>query len=334
MKRRALGCAALALPLAVALGTLAPAATAQLPRALDAVVGVAARVPADARTVAVLGRHRFGSGAVIDGAGLVLTVGYLILEADEVRVILADDSTVEADVVAYDNRTGFGLVRTREPLDVTPLRLAERLPEAPGTPMLVATYGGEEALAPGMLVERREFAGYWEYLLDDALFVSPAHARFAGASLVDTDGRLVGIGSLVSRDVADVGSGVPGMMFIPATLLPGVLPDLLLEGRSDSPPQPWLGLYLSDPGGLVTVARVATDSPAADAGLMPGDVIAGVDGEPVKGLAEFYRRVWSLGAAGVSVPLDLLRADGMEAVTIESADRYEWLRLRPTDNPG
>ena len=305
--------------------TVAAIAAAQ-PPALSAVVGVAARTPPDARTVEFLGRHRFGTGVVIDGAGLVVTAGYLLIEASEVKLVLDESTTVAADIVAYDLRSGLGLVRAREPLDLPALALGDDTRLAPGAPLLMASYGGEAAVRPGLLTARRAFASYWEFLLEDALMVSPPHPRFAGAALIDTDGRLVGVGSLLVRDARGDGEQIPAALFVPVSLLREVLPALLADGRSDDPPRPWLGLYLSDQQGLIRVVQVADEGPALAAGIEVGDIIVGIDETPVDTLADFYRRLWASGEAGVQVSLDVLRGSSLETLRVTSADQYAWFR--------
>ena len=313
------------LPLTLLITSTAHAAENVSP--LASVVGVAARVAPDARTAEILGRHRFGAGVVIDGSGLVVTAGYLLLEASDARLVMEGERVVPADVVAYDHRSGFGLLRAREALGVKPMPLGDDRDTAAGTPVLIASYGGEAGLQPGLVVSRHEFAGFWEYLLEDALFVSPPHPRFAGAALIDPSGRLVGIGSLMVRDARGDGSGMAGSVFLPVSLLREVLPALLADGRSDSPPTPWLGVYLDDDAGVLTVTRLAEEGPAAIAGMAAGDVVVAIDGKPVHGLAEFYRRLWGLGPAGVEITLEVLRDAQRRSVSITSTDRYRWLRF-------
>lgn len=308
------------------LALAAPPGLAQI-AALEAVVGVAARVPPDARTARFLGRHRFGTGVVIDGDGLVVTVGYLLLEATEAKLVLSEERIVAADVLAYDQRSGLGLLRAREPLAITPLPLGDDRPLSAGAPLLVASYGGESALRPGVLVKRREFAGYWEFLLEDALVVSPPHRRFAGAALIDTSGQLVGIGALLVSGNQSEEEPLPAAIFSPVSLLREVLPDLLAHGRSDRPPRPWLGLYLSEREGIVRVMQVADEGPALAAGLEVGDVIVAIDGVSVHSLAALYRRLWASGRAGVRVSLDALRGATPLTLEVTTGDRYAWLRV-------
>lgn len=297
---------------------------------LDAVVGVRAIIPADARTAPFLGTSREGSGVVIGEDGLVLTIGYLILEAIEAEIMLPGDRAVPADVVAYDYNSGFGLLRAAGRLGVSPIEFGKSGGLQVDDEVLVAGFGGPEPVIGAHVVLRREFAGYWEYLLPDAIFTAPPHLGFGGAALIGRDGRLLGVGSLIVADAAGPDEQVPGNMFVPIDALPPILDDLLASGRSGAPPHPWLGVYSEDVRGRVFVTRVASYGPAAKAGLDANDIIVEVAGQPVTGMADFYRKVWALGPAGVEVPLTVLKPDGVTNITVISADRYNYLKLKPS----
>jgi S1-C subfamily serine protease len=298
---------------------------------LAAIVGVNADVPATARTADTLGTTRAGSGVVIDANGLVLTIGYLILESGITDVVDADGKTIPADIVAYDYESGFGLLRTLQPLDVKPLELGESAPLAPSQQVLVVSRAaGVVEATPALVAGRREFAGYWEYLLADAIFTAPPHRSFGGAALIDRQGRLVGIGSLLVADAAGSGTATPGNMFVPIDTLKPIMAELLAEGRRKQPAHPWLGLYAEATPSGIGIGSVARDGPAERAGLKQGDLITAVAGQPVSDLGDFYRRLWALGPPGTDVPLSVQRSGGAVDVTVRSADRYEWLRLNPT----
>lgn len=311
------------------LGPLAPAAAQAGPREIAAaVLGVRSEVPAEARTADTLGRRRSGTGVVIDASGLVLTIGYLVLEAAAVDLYGADGRRVPAEIVGYDHDSGFGLVRATEPLGVEPVPLG-RSGEVPvGEPLLVLSRDGELSGREAKLASRREFAGYWEYLLPDALFTTPPHAAWAGAALIDRQGRLVGIGSLMVGDAVAEEVESPGNMFVPVDALKPILADLMTLGRRDGPARPWVGVYAQDGGGSVVVRGVADGGPAGNAGLRPGDVLLAVGGGRVGTLAELYRGIWGLGAAGVAVPLRVMRANRVFELSVPSVDRTRWLRLK------
>ncbi|HET6522775.1 MAG TPA: S1C family serine protease [Geminicoccaceae bacterium] len=335
LRRRAPRAAALLgtlLPLLCGPGAVAAETAAPADR-LAAVVHVRAEIPRDARTADTLGTEREGSGVVIDTNGLVLTIGYVILEAMAVDVVGSDGTRVPASVVAYDHESGFGLLRATADLGVEPMPLGDSGAIEPIRPALVVSNTGELSVQAVYVVDRREFAGYWEYLLDGALFTAPPHRDFAGAALVGPDGRLLGVGSLFVGDALG-GSRrrqLVGNMFVPVDALKPILADLLADGRRGDPPRPWLGLTLREiQGGRVHVTRVVPDGPAARAGMEAGDTIVGVGGDEVRGLADFYRKVWSRGEAGASVPLNLLRGVTTAETVVESGDRYRWLRLRPS----
>jgi len=297
---------------------------------LASVVQVSAVIPADARTAATLGIEREGSGVVIDDSGLILTIGYLILEALEVSIGGVGPEPVAADIVAYDHESGFGLLRAQRPLDITPLGLGDSAALRPRQPLLVASRIGDLEAGGVYVVDRRVFAGYWEYLLEDAIFTTPPRADFGGAALIDQDGRLIGIGSLIVNDAGQEGRPIPGNMFVPINELKPILGDLLANGRRSDPPRPWLGVTLEEHRGRVFVTRVTPEGPAAAAGLEADDLILGVAGIPVQSLADLYRKLWSLGDAGVEVPLNLLQGMSPRTANVRSADRYRYLKLDPT----
>ncbi len=294
---------------------------------LAAVVGVRARVPEHARTAQALGTRRTGSGIVIDANGLIVTIGYLILEASRVEVVVTQDKILQAEILAYDHETGLGLLRASGPINVTPMRLGESARLAPGDQLLVSGFGGRVAARAAVLVSRRDFAGYWEYLLENAIFTAPPYPLYGGAALVNSQGELVGIGSLMVADAYRGARPLPGNLFVPVDRLKGVLGDLLTSGRSSATSRPWLGLYLGEVDGLLMVRALAVDGPAAGAGMRPGDIILGVAGQPVASMADFYRKLWAAGEPGDEVPLTVLKGAQMHEVRVTAGDRYEWLRL-------
>ena len=298
---------------------------------LDAVVKVRAQVPSEARTARTLGPLREGSGVLIDSSGLVLTIGYLILEASQVQVTDSAGRTVPAKVLGYDHASGFGLLRALSAVGgARPLSLGLSESLDRGAEVLILSHAENGPSGQGAyVVSRREFAGYWEYLLDKAIFTAPHHANFGGAALIDRSGRLLGIGSLQVPE-AIPGQPVPGNMFVPIDLLKPILSDLTVKGFSSTRRRPWLGAQMEAVGGHVMVRRVSKGGPAARSGLEAGQLIAGVGGAPVQGLADLYRKVWALGAPGVSVPLNVLKGVRVEEVSVVSGDRYDYLRLNPS----
>ena len=309
------------------IASLSPRASAEqadFERALQAVVRLRAEAPADARSARTLGTEREGSGVVIDSDGLIVTIGYLVLEAMAVNVVDASGRVFAADVVAYDYETGFGLVRAIG-LEVEPLRLGDSAAAAERAPVLIAAHGGRGQALAGMVASRREFAGYWEYLLDEAIFTAPAHPNWGGAALIGADGRLLGVGSLMVRDAGPGGASLAGNMFVPINLLKPILGDLLVGARS-GPPRPWLGMYTAEALGRVYVAAVTPEGPAARAGLREGDLLVAVGERSVGGQADLYRKLWSAGPAGVEVPLRVLRDGAPVELKVRSIDRAEFMR--------
>jgi len=297
--------------------------------ALRAVVGLHAEVPDDARTAAYLGTERDGHGVLIDDDGLVLTIGYLIAEAERVTLTRADGSPVRARTVAYDYDTGFGLVRAEGPLDARALPLGRSAMAKEKQAVLVAGAGGRGNAIGAVVVSRREFAGYWEYLLDEAIFTAPPYANWGGAALIDSAGHLLGIGSLFVPDAQPGDKPVPGNMFVPIDLLPPILPELLRRGRGAGDLRPWLGMFTAEEQGQLTVAQVSPESPAARAGIKAGDMLVKVAGIVPRSMAGLYRHVWGLGPAGIEVPVTVLREDRALAFVIRTVDRYSFLKLLP-----
>jgi S1-C subfamily serine protease len=295
-----------------------------------AVVRIKAFINPDGRTVENLGAERLGSGIVIGSDGLVLTIGYLILEAHSAEIATGDDHTVPADVVGYDQETGFGLLRATQPLKVRPMSLGKSSALKEKDPVLVASFGGTDMLAPVRVAALREFAGSWEYLLEGAIFTSPPHPVWSGAALISREGKLVGVGSLIVADVSGKGGGEPGNMFVPIDKLPPILADLIADGRSSSPPKPWLGVSTEEVGGKLLVSRVTAGGPAEKAGVQKGDIVKGVGGQTARGLGDFYRKVWALGSAGITVPLDVVRDDKARRLDVPSMNRLDHLKLKST----
>jgi S1-C subfamily serine protease len=300
-----------------------------LDRALSAVVNLRANVPADAFTAETLGTERAGQGVVIRDDGLVLTIGYLIAEASEVWLDGADGRPVPAHPLAYDYETGFGLVQALQPLAVPALTLGDARRARPGVEVVIAGAGGRSRSLLGQIVARQEFAGYWEYLLDDAIFTAPAHPHWGGTALVGPSGDLLGIGSLQLQHQASGGRVVPLNMFVPVDHLKPILDDLLTLGRARRPARPWLGLFAAEDEGSVVVIGLAGPGPAGKAELRQGDVIRAIGAQSVDTLLGFYRTLWSLGEAGVEVPLTLEREGDVFDLVVRSDDRSRFLKVRP-----
>jgi serine protease Do len=298
-----------------------------LGRAHAAVVGVQATAVEDARSAATLGRERRGSGVVIDAEGLVLTIGYLILEADQVRLQLDGERTVPARVVAYDVATGFGLVQSLAPLKLEPVPLGRAAALAPNEPLLIASGGEDGEISMALLVSRRAFSGYWEYHIDGALFTSPPRGDHSGAALVNGRGELVGIGSLLVNEALGPGqSPLPGNMFVPIDLLGPILGELRSAGRSRSSDRAWIGLNCVERNGEVRVVRVNDDSPAEIGGVRVGDRILRIDGVEVRSLETLYKTLWGGGAPEREVRLDVRRDEAPQTLRLQSVDRMKTLR--------
>jgi S1-C subfamily serine protease len=299
---------------------------------LDAVLGAVrplrASVPADAFTAATLGTEREGNAVLIDREGLLLTIGYLIVEATHVMIGDEGGHGVAAHVVGYDHETGFGLVRTERPIASRPIALADNASSlAAGASVVIAAHGGANQAMMGSIAARRVFAGSWEYMLESAIFTTPLHPHWSGAALIGKDdGKLYGTGSLFVQEAGAAGSAVPGNMFVPIDLLKPIFEDLRTLGRPSKQPRPWLGMHTTEALGHLLIAGVHDDGPADRAGVKPGDIVLRVDGAAVRSLADMYRRVWSCGTAGVDIRFDLVRGSDTVAVVVHSSDRHRFLR--------
>jgi S1-C subfamily serine protease len=296
-----------------------------LKSALDSVVALHAEVPDDAFTAPILGTDRTGSGVVIRADGLVLTIGYLITEAASVWLTASNGSVVAGHPLAYDFATGFGLVLPLGQLGLPALARGTAATVEEDDDVYVIGHGGRAHALKATVFAKREFVGYWEYLLDTALFTTPPHPEWSGAALLDEDGRLVGVGSLllqqrVGDDVVD------GNMFVPVELLEPILDDLVRTGRSAQPPRPWLGMYTAERDGRLMVDGLAAGGPAERAGVHAGDQVVAVGGERVATLADFFRQTWGAGPAGTAIALTLARGGAPVYIRVPSGDRNDFLR--------
>ncbi len=314
-----------AVALAAAPGEL-EAQSKALERATNAVVGVQTLAVPDARSNSTLGRVRQGSGVVIAPDGLVLTIGYLILEADQVQLVLDNGRNLPARVVGYDLATGFGLLQPLAPLNIAPAPLGASRGVAPEDSLLVVSGEPSAQLSAARMVSRRVFAGYWEYRIDDALFTSPPRTDHSGAALFNPRGELVGIGSLVVNNaLGSDGPMLPGNMFVPIDLLQPILGELRSKGASAASQRAWLGINGVEQGGRVRVARVSEDSPAQAAGMRAGDRIITIDNAPVATLDALWTKLWS-GAAERDVSIEIERGEARQTLTARTVDRNRQLK--------
>jgi S1-C subfamily serine protease len=296
---------------------------------LSAVVQVKAKILPNARSLATLGPQRQGSGVLVRD-GYVLTIGYLVIEAEAIEVIALDGKAVPATLAAYDHASGFGLLKLIGPFSAKPLPLGDSAALEEREPTMVASHGGREGVNLVYVVSRRPFSGSWEYQLDSAIYTYPPVQNWSGAALIGAKGELLGIGSLIVPDAGGPGTQTPGNMFVPIDLLKPIFDDLVAKGRAAGPLRPWLGLNAEEMRGRVFVQRVSAEGPAERAGLRSGDIVVGVGSEEVGSLSDFYRKVWARGAAGVDVPLRVLQGMQMKEVTVRSIDRIEYFRQKPS----
>jgi S1-C subfamily serine protease len=293
---------------------------------LDAVVAVKAAIRADAHTRETLGRHREGSGIVIDDAGLIVTIGFLVLEAESVDVVTRSGQLLPAEVLAYHSESGLGLLRAEERMDSRAATIGAAKKLAPGDQLLVAAFGGADAVKPIFVTDRRTFTGPWEYLLEDAIFTAPMHPNVQGAGLFDRNGLLVGVGYLTLAQEMPRGKILPGNMFVPVDVLMPVLADLISTGQPSGPSRPWLGMYLEEERGRLFVDRTADDGPADQAGITTGDILLTLDGRDVGSRENFFRTLWKDREAGDHIELKVLRGSEIRSVSVKSIARGNWYK--------
>ena len=303
--------------------------TFDLDRVLSSVVSLRANVPDDAFTAPILGTEREGQGVVISADGLVLTIGYLVTEATTVSLVDWTGAAKAAEVVGYDQATGYGLVRLLEPVDARPIPLGRASDAPTGAQLTVIAGGGLEYAMAVRLLSKREFAGYWEYLLDEALFTAPPHPHWSGSALLSPEGKLIGLGSLYVQDALPAENTPAGNMFVPLDMLPEIVAEMADTGRTAREPRPWLGMFVTEADGALVVAGMVETGPAARSNLKLGDIIMGVAGEDVSDLGEFYRAVWARGPAGASIRLNVLRNDRLRDIAVRTADRQSYLKRMP-----
>ena len=290
-----------------------------LTAALDSIVSVRTRIPEDAFTAQILGTERSGHGVRIDATGLILTIGYIIAEAADVWLIGPNGRAVAGYVVGYDYETGFGLVQPLEKPGFPNLELGDSDLINVGDDVIVAGCGGIAESMNAQIAAKREFAGYWEYVLDEAIFTTPPHPNWGGAALITSDGKLGGIGSLYVENVSS--ESEVGNMIVPINILKPILKEMLAYGTTLKPARPWLGFFVTETTENLIVAGVLDGGPAEQADVRAGDVVFGVDGERTRNLAAFFRQIWAYGEAGSEIPLVIYRDGAAMDIDVPSVDR-------------
>ena len=296
-----------------------------LDRVFDSLVLLRAEIPDDAFTAGNLGTERIGNGIVIGEDGLILTIGYLVTEASAIWLTTNRGEVLPGYALASDHASGFGLVQPLGRLTAPALPRGVTAEAQVGDQVLVAGHGGRSHSIKTQIIARHEFAGAWEYLLEDAIFTTPAHPQWGGSALIGEDGKLLGVGSLlVQETVAE--KEVQSNMFVPIDLLEPILGDMTRMGRPSGPVRPWLGLYAAEVSGRLVVAGVASGGPANKAALKTGDVLLEVAGEEISGLADLFRKVWKQGSAGTKIPITIARSGVPSQVSVRSGDRHDFLK--------
>jgi S1-C subfamily serine protease len=296
-----------------------------LESALTAVVGVRATIPSEAFTASILGTERGGNGVIIREDGLILTIGYLITEADAVWLTMADGKPVPGHVMAYDQESGFGLIQALERREFPVLPMGDSSLIQVGERVVIGGAGGAKRSVAARVVAKQEFAGNWEYVVDEAIFTAPAHPNWGGTALIGPTGELLGVGSLQLEQARERGPSEHINMVVPIDMLKPIVDDLLQSGRRKGPVRPWLGVYATEIEDKIVLVGITEKGPAQKAGLQTGDIVINVAGTPVDDLATFFRKVWSLGAAGTEIPLTIYREGNTFEERVMSSDRNRLL---------
>jgi len=299
-----------------------------LGKVLTAIVSIRCEVSENAFTATSLGTERSGHGVLIRQSGLVLTIGYLTIEAHKLWLIDSVGQAVPGHVLAYDQETGFGLIQALGKLNATAIPIGRSSGLEIGDDVVMAGYGGIKNAISARVAAKQEFAGYWEYLLNEAIFITPPHPTWGGAALISGQGELVGIGSLLIQHTAGEQMPFDGNMIVPIDLLEPILDDLLSYGRVNKPARPWIGTMMAESSDRLFVAGVIPDGPGAMSGLESGDVLTALNGHPTEDLPSFFRQLWGLGDAGIVVTLSITRGQQVFDVQIKTADRNDFL-LQP-----
>jgi S1-C subfamily serine protease len=304
---------------------------------LRAVVGIRSKIPKEAISAQTLGTARDGSGVVIDSTGLILTVGYLVLEASEIEIIRPGGKIIPAKFIGYDSESGLSLIKATKPLKLKPVNIGNSASIKPGSRVMIVSHAGMPPVSAAQVVSRRPFAGYWEYLVDNAIYVSPPHKNYVGAVLFGEDGLVKGIGSMSVNDAIAPHVRLPGNMFVPVNAFKPVMLDLLDKGRPSGPERPWMGVHINEVDGKVKIVRIIKDGPADFAGIKSGDIIVGINGKPVKSMKALYERAWALGQADAIIPLDIVRQGRksmrVRRISVHSQSRYQTLKIKLRKKP-
>ncbi|MEK9653718.1 MAG: S1C family serine protease [Betaproteobacteria bacterium] len=295
-----------------------------LERVIDAVVKVKTFVPDDAFTANILGTERLGSGVLISGEGLIVTIGYIITEAETIWVTTNDGATYPAHIVGYDQASGFGLIQVSQPLSILPVPIEQHCSPQKNEEAYIVSFGGKKHSLTTKISDIREFTGYWEYVLDEGIYTSPPHPQWGGAGLFNNMGNLVGIGSLLLQEGFE--RQQQGNLVVPTSILLPILDEMVKYGRSPDKPRPWLGMYTVDSEQKFFVSSLAPSGPAALAGIKEGDQILEIQGQKVNSLANLFRSIWKQGEAGVKISITVSRSGDVLRMEVTSADRNDFLK--------
>jgi len=290
------------------------AAVGLIERVLPATVHIEARIPETHPSTRILGSERMGSGTIIDAAGLVLTVNYVVLGAEQVKVTMIDQRAYVAEVVRTDFASGLALVRIPEER-LTALTLRHTSDVALGEECFVVASVGEGSarIANGAISYLGPFDANWEYVLERAIMTTAMNPGLGGGPLCDPLGRVLGVVSLNLNEIGRFSLAVPSDYYLDAR-------DDFVDGRRPAVgARAWLGLFCYSVKEHVVIQGLLPGGPGEQAGLKAGDVILAIDGEDVGDRRSLYRRLWT-HPAGDPVTLKIFRGRETKTVTVASGD--------------
>jgi S1-C subfamily serine protease len=282
---------------------------------VPATVAVAVEVPETHPSAAILGTERLGTGVVVDRAGLLLTVNYVVIGASSVEVTLLDETRVDGRVVAHDFASGLAVIEISAH-GLAALDLCPSSALGVGQDIFIVAAAGENKRRAnsGMITSIAPFDAYWDYSLDRAITTTAMNPGLGGAPLLDSHGRVAGIASLDLNEIGRFTLAIPVDDFLTHRN------ELLQHGRRVSrPARAWVGLYCYTFRDHVVIAGVLPGTPAEQAGLAAGDVVLTVDGQTIANRHELYSALW-LHRPGDVLEFRVFRNNAVKRLAVPSGD--------------
>jgi S1-C subfamily serine protease len=287
----------------------------------ECVVNIQTTVARDHRSVPILGTERMGSGVVVDPAGLILTVNYVVMGGQTVQVSFLRGRRVRAEIVAQDFEIGLALLRIkRQGLTAATLRVEGELERGEPVVAVASTGAQERRVAGGLVTYLGEFEAHWEYLLERGIVSNAANPGFGGGGLFTLTARLAGIVSLNLNEL------IRNSLSIPVEHYREHERELLRYGRVVSRPRrAWLGVFAHVVEEGIVVAAVVPEGPGDRGGLREGDLIVSLNAEKLESRRDLYVSLWRHGP-GEPLTFEVMRDSSLRRVLVTSGDRAEFFR--------